>query len=219
MTQARTGTFDPSRASTAKPWRRLELLTCALRVRAGPCQGPAGGWGEAAGLTIANLDFLGGKVSVTHQLRRDGTLGPPKSAHGRRTLACPDWLLKDLAALLARRGLTGADDRNLIFTDGGGRALDYTNWRRRLWTKACTAADMPRLRFHDLRSLAATELVAAGVDIKTTQTRLGHSSPNMTFRLYARATVEADRKAADAVGDRLRPRNDRAMKTLERQVQ
>ncbi len=59
---------------------------------------------------------------------------------------------------------------------------------------------MPGGRFHDLRSLAATAMIAAGVDVKTAQMRLGHSSSRMTLDLYARATSDADRAAADVVG-------------------
>jgi hypothetical protein len=53
--------------------------------------------------------------------------------------------------------------------------------------------------------MAATALVAAGVDVKTAQTRLGHSSPSVTLAIYARATSEADRRAADAIGEAFRP--------------
>jgi len=49
-------------------------------------------------------------------------------------------------------------------------------------------------------ALAGTTLFAAGVDIKTAQTRLGHANPQTTLRLYARAKPEADRLAADATG-------------------
>ena len=52
-----------------------------------------------------------------------------------------------------------------------------------------------------------TALVAAGIDIKTAQTRLGHANPALKLAIYARATVEADRRAADAVGERFRPRD------------
>jgi integrase len=65
---------------------------------------------------------------------------------------------------------------------------------------------MPDLRFHDLRSHAATALVAAGVDLKAAHTRLGHSNPSLALGVYARATLGADRRAADAVGQRFRPR-------------
>jgi integrase len=48
-------------------------------------------------------------------------------------------------------------------------------------------------------------MIAAGVDVKTAQTRLGHSSPQVTLGIYARATAENDRLAADAIGAMVRP--------------
>jgi integrase len=52
------------------------------------------------------------------------------------------------------------------------------------------------LGFHDLRRLNATVLVAEGVDVKTAQSRLGHSDPRLTLAVYAQATDDADRAAA-----------------------
>ena len=101
---------------------------------------------------------------------RNGQLEPPKSAAGVRTFAVPAWLLEDLAALLSRRGLTAADGDALVFVSPDGAPLDYTNWRRRTWLPACKAAGLAGLRFHDLRSLAATALVASGADIETRRT-------------------------------------------------
>lgn len=75
---------------------------------------------------------------------------------------------------------------------------------------------MPKLRFHDLRSLNATALVEAGVSVKTAQARLGYANPQMTLGLYARATADAERKAADTVGAVFRPRDGRAMKRARR---
>ncbi len=157
-------------------------------------------WAECAGLTVGNLDLLAGTVSVSHQLGRDLRLGPPKSVAGRRRLAIPAWLVDDLAAHLARRGLTGADPDTIIFCAPRAEPLRYQNWLRRTWRPACKSAGFPALRFHDLRSMAATALVAAGVDVRTAQTRMGHSSPSVTLGIYARATAEADRRAADTVG-------------------
>ncbi len=171
-------------------------------------------WAEAAGLTVDRLDILGGKLTIDRQLARSGQLEPPKSSAGIRTFACPTWLLDELAALLARRGLTAADGDALLFVSPDGAPLHYTNWRRRKWVPACETAKLKGLRFHDLRSLAATALVASGADVKTAQTRLGHSSSRMTLDLYARATGKADRTAADKVGTFLRPsRTQRARRT------
>ena len=63
------------------------------------------------------------------------------------------------------------------------------------------------LGFHDLRRLNATGLVMAGVDVKTVQARLGHSDPRLALAVYAQATTEADRAAADLLGDGLMTRD------------
>lgn len=43
--------------------------------------------------------------------------------------------------------------------------------------------------------------VVTGVDVKTAQSRLGHSDPRMTLAVYAQATTDADRRAAERVGE------------------
>jgi integrase len=130
----------------------------------------------------------------------DQRLTGSKSAAGRRSLAVPKWLAEDLGTIIARRGLTAAGSDALVSVDRDGGPLDYTHWRRRVWAEGTAGAGLPSLRFHDLRSLAATALVAAGVDIETAQTRLGHSSPEVTLGICARATVEADQPAVDKIG-------------------
>ncbi|MGI8750957.1 MAG: tyrosine-type recombinase/integrase [Acidimicrobiales bacterium] len=183
---------------------QLGRLAIALGPERAPMMwlGAVGGlrWAECAGLQVQDLDLLGQKVVVARQLGRDGTLGPPKSEASVRRLWLPAWLTGDLAEVLARRGLTATDPTALVFATAAAGPLSYTNWRRRVWAPACAAAELPALRFHDLRSMAATALVAAGVDIKTAQTRMGHSSPTVTLGIYARMTEQADRDAADAVG-------------------
>jgi integrase len=188
---------------------QLQALANALGSDQAPMMwlGVVGGlrWGECAGLAVAGLDLLNGRVAVGQQLGRDGRLGLPKSRSGVRRLSIPMWLVDELAALVAMRWLTAADPEELVFVSPEGQPLHYPNWRRRTWGPACKAAGLPELRFHDLRSMAATALVAAGVDIKTAQTRLGHSSPTVTLGIYARATDKADRLAAEAVSEYLAP--------------
>jgi integrase len=168
-------------------------------------------WGEVAGLTVDRIDFLRGSIAVTRQLGRDRKLSDPKSLAGRRTLAAPDWLLDELSAVLVRRGLTAADGTALVFANLSGGPLNYSAWRRTRWAQACAAAGLPGLRFHDLRSTAASAMVAAGVDVKTAQRRLGHANVTLTLQVYARATAEADRRAAELVGEQFRPRDKRGI--------
>jgi integrase len=170
-------------------------------------------WGECAGLRIGRIDFLRSTLDVAEQLTR-GTggrhiSGPPKSHAGRRTLAMPSTLAAVLTEHLARRSLTGADTDALVFTSEQGGPLHYERWRRRVWVPATRRAGLAGLTFHDLRRANATALVLEGVDLKTAQTRLGHSDPRLTLAVYAQATSEADRAAADALGRRFL--NARAM--------
>lgn len=162
-------------------------------------------WSEAAGLTVGSLDLLGGTVKVTAQLDRGGRLVPPKTRGSTRSLAAPRWLLDSLAALLRDRELTGADGEQLVFVTRAGTPLSYVNWRRRVWEPATAAAGLAGLRFHDLRSVAASALVAAGVDLRTAMHRLGHTTPAMTLAVYARVAADRDRAAADAVASRIAP--------------
>jgi len=181
-------------------------------------------WGEVAGLRVGRLDFLRSTLMVAEQVTRGpggvAVLGEPKSTAGRRTMTVPAPLMVLVAENLARRGLTGADGDAFVFVAPGGGMLDYSHWRRRVWQPACVAAGLGAWRraepleghelgrvigydglgFHDLRRVNATALVAEGVDVKTAQTRLGHSDPRLTLAVYAQATGAADQVAADRVG-------------------
>jgi integrase len=150
-------------------------------------------------------------------------------------MAVPRALVAVLTDQLARRGVTGADVDAFVFVSPEGAMLDYSHWRRRVWQPACVAVGLGEWRraepasgdelgriigydglgFHDLRRVNATALVAEGVDLKTAQARLGHSDPRLTLAVYAQATTEGDRTAADRLGERLMPdlpRDGRAMR-------
>jgi len=164
-------------------------------------------WGEVAGLRVGHVDPLRKTVTVAEQVTRGtggaGVMGPPKSAAAHRTISIPTELADELSAHMKMRGLTGADPEEFLFPNTEGGPLDYSNWRRRIWEPAVKAADLEGLNFHDLRRTNATAMVAEGVDVKTAQARLGHSDPRLTLAIYAQATTEGDRSAAQKLGARL----------------
>ena len=173
-------------------------------------------WGEAAALRVGSIRF--GEPSIlevteTVQRGRGGRVfvGPPKSDAGNRRLVMPDALTALLRDQISRRGLTESDRTDHLFVNAMGGLWEPTNWRRRIWQPAAFAAglgtvveDSGKRRYegvtpHDLRRTNATAMVGADVDVKTAQTRLGHSDVRMTLDVYARAQVERDQAAADAL--------------------
>ena len=67
---------------------------------------------------------------------------------------------------------------------------------KRSWAKIRKDANLPSLRFHDLRHTFATRLLQRGADIKTVSTLLGHKEIAVTAR-YLHATDESKRKAVE----------------------
>lgn len=69
---------------------------------------------------------------------------------------------------------------------------------------AADAPDRPiRARQHDLRHYVATELLAAGVPLKSVSGRMGHSRTATTADLYAMAMPAIDQASAALLEDRL----------------
>lgn len=61
------------------------------------------------------------------------------------------------------------------------------------------AAGLPPIRLHDLRHVAATLMLAAGVDIKVVSETLGHSDTRVTRDIYQAVLDDLARDAAEKV--------------------
>lgn len=158
---------------------------------------------EVAGLRVSSIDLDRGCVSVRETVTSAGGrvhIGPPKTPAARRTLSIPKALAEILRDHVDTLDLSDDPDP-LLFSDAKGGPLRYSNYLRRVWNPARRRAGIPDVGFHDLRRTAITAMVAAGVDVKTAQTRAGHSDPRMTLAVYAKATREGDQAAAEAVGE------------------
>jgi integrase len=57
-------------------------------------------------------------------------------------------------------------------------------------------------RLHALRHHSATELLTAGVDLRTVAGRLGHGDGTTTLRAYAALVAAADRRAGQSLANR-----------------
>lgn len=61
------------------------------------------------------------------------------------------------------------------------------------------SADLPCIRFHDLRHTFATHALASGVDAKTLASILGHTNASFTLDTYTHVTTDMQRRASVVV--------------------
>lgn len=70
--------------------------------------------------------------------------------------------------------------------------------------RLCKKAGPTGVRLHDLRHMHATELLAAGVLVRTVSGRVGHANTATTLNLYAHFLDARDRDAVNTIGELLR---------------
>ena len=119
----------------------------------------------------------------------------PKSETSSRTIPIGDYAMALLAKQREKqqeaKGLAGeawADSWNLIFTKGDGSPI-HRSVLTKTFQKLIETHGLPRVRFHDLRHTFATLMLERGVDIKTVSEYLGHSSVEITLRVYGHVTA------------------------------
>ena len=65
-------------------------------------------------------------------------------------------------------------------------------------------AELPLIRFHDLRHTFATHATQGGVDAKTLAGILGHTNASFTLDTYTHVTVDMQRNASEVVGNMMK---------------
>jgi integrase len=152
--------------------------------------------GEALALRWGDVDLQAGIARIRRSatwVRGDWVFGEPKTDAGRRDVHLPEFVL------LALRQLPGQGDPDrLIFLNRYDRLPNRSDVGESL-RRLLRRLGLPRIRIHDLRHLHAAMLIRAGVDIKTVQQRLGHSSAGFTLQVYGHLLADSDAVAARAV--------------------
>lgn len=71
---------------------------------------------------------------------------------------------------------------------------------RQHFRRLCRSVGIDHVRFHALRHSFATRCIAAGCDVKTVSSLLGHSSVSTTLELYVHPTLDQKRRAVEKSG-------------------
>ena len=154
--------------------------------------------GEICGLRWDDFDEKRGILHVRRTLHTErGRLvtGETKTGSGTR-----DILLADSTAeLLRKRRKTSCSA--WIFPNPTRPELPLSPSSAYSRLKAILSnANLPDIRFHDLRHTFSTHALKSGVDAKTLSAILGHTNASFTLDTYTHVTGDMQKRAADIVG-------------------
>ena len=171
--------------------------------------------GEALGVQVGDIDFLGRTLRVTRQLQRakaadiatgknlvDAAGGitvmirPPKY-ESERTIYLPDELVTILSEQVRRQTPKGDPSRWLFDEDGKPWHDNLVDYR---WRSTRTDAGVTH-KLHELRHYFASGLIAAGCDVVTVQRAMGHASATTTLSTYAHLWPTAEDKTRAAASE------------------
>jgi integrase len=136
---------------------------------------------EALALRWGDLDLGANRLHVRRRFYR-GTIAPPKSAYGKRTVPLSADLSRALWA--HRKRIQTAQDVQPVFASTRGGMLNAANVANRVLKPAARRAGVPWASWHTLRHTCATDLFNHGLNAKQVQVWLGHHSPAFTMSTY-----------------------------------
>ena len=148
--------------------------------------------GELFGLKWSDVDWINNQIHIqrtfnnqawydvkTKTSNRKIDLGPVTITELKKwKLACPKNKL------------------DLIFPNEAGQPINNSNMSYRYFDPALKAAGLLKMRFHDLIHIYASLLIEQGENIKYIQSQLGHSSPTVTWNVYAHLMKTVNQESA-----------------------
>jgi integrase len=150
--------------------------------------------GELLGLRWQDADLDAGRLAVRQAFQRQRGRGlvfvEPKTPRSRRTIVLSRLAVaalrghRDRQAFARRTAGAEWQERHLVFCDHFGAPLD-PSYQTATFKAALRAADLPEVRFHDLRHTAATLLLSQCVHVKLVSEMLGHTTITPTLDTYS----------------------------------
>lgn len=170
-------------------WRDFFYTECMTGLRRG----------EICGLKWSDIDFENRRLRVERSLSAvtNGNIqiGETKTGAGKRTIVLPPTL----AALLAKRKENALNEWVFYNPCNPNLPMNPAAAYQKLHT-ILKNAELPRIRFHDLRHTFATHATKGGVDPKTLSGILGHTNASFTLDTYTHVTGDMQKNAAAIVG-------------------
>lgn len=145
--------------------------------------------GEALALYADDIDFEAQTITINktyHRIYKKEYISAPKTDSANRKVKIPQYLtdiLKDYVKRLPVPGL------RLFFNVNRYKLHKVKNL-------VCQEANLKEIRIHDFRHSAISFLISRNVPILEISKRVGHSTPNITYGVYAHLYPNKDRNIA-----------------------
>lgn len=174
--------------------------------------------GELIALNGMEVAFKGKFIDVQRSISR-GRVSTPKNGKSRR-VDMSSQLAEVLQAMLSKKrsevlqaemskpvgerrdAATVVSEvmEGWLFTTPKGARLEPSNLRK-MFNKLLTAAELRRVRFHDLRHTFASLLIGQGESLAYVRDRLGHHSIQITVDTYGHLVPGGNRQAVDRLDE------------------
>jgi len=155
--------------------------------------------GEILGLEAKDLDLESGQLSIRQTivyLRGKVSIAEPKTAHARRVVALPSFVVEELKQLpLPKEGL--------LFQTAKATPISPRNLLRH-FHETLAKVGLPRVKFHSLRHSYASLQLLSGTHPKVVQEALGHSSIELTLDTYSHLIPNIQKEAAHKIDNLFR---------------
>jgi integrase len=179
--------------------------------------------GELLGLKWQDIDLARGTLQVRRILSRIPSIlggkgyeeAEPKTQKSRRTILIAPFALQALKEHALRqleekkKAGTSWQEHDYVFSTSRGTHLNPTRDVLDQLKALLKKADLPAIRFHDLRHSAATLLLSLGVHPKVVQEILGHSQITMTMDIYSHVLPGMQQEAMSRLNAALQKDNPR----------
>jgi len=146
--------------------------------------------GEVCCLTWSDINFINNTITINKTVQRvynpdtsstHLSIDEPKSKSSKRIIPIPSFLLEILK--------NHQSDENDYILSGDTRTTEPRTLQRRFKT-ILKNSGLPDIHYHSLRHMFATNCLQLGFDIKTLSEILGHSSVEITLKLYVHSSLE-----------------------------
>lgn len=154
--------------------------------------------GEICGLKWSDFDEETGRLNINRSIEvKNGivTEGETKTGKGRRSFYLPE----STADMLRERKKTAKTEWMFTYPLKPNLPLPPSKAYRKM-KELLTKANLPNIRFHDLRHTFATHAITNGVDAKTLSGILGHTKASFTLDTYTHVTIDMQKRASEIVG-------------------